>query len=252
MLIYGNPFSQSGGEFYKCFDRTKHVKDVRKVPGFDDGARAYNPNLALHASFDFNVNPYMTLTIWQLVGKKAYQIDEICLPNPGNTTPAICREFLRRYQGHSAGLFIYGDPTGVQEDTRSEKGSNDYTLILKILAEFKPRRRVFAAAPAVMMRGNWINVILEKGHEGIEIIIDQRCTRTIADYTYGKEASDGTKLKEKTKNPDTQVTYEKYHHCSDANDYLLTFAFLAEFQRYQSGASSHVPKTGKPVSKSTY
>ena len=252
MLIYGNPFSQSGGEFYKCFDRAKHVKDVRKVQGFDDGARAYNPKLALHASFDFNVNPYMTCTIWQLQGKKVYQIDEICLPNPGNTTPAICREFIRLYQGHSAGLFIYGDPSGKQEDTRSEKGSNDFTLIMKNLAQFRPTKRVFEAAPSVTMRGNWINTIFEKGHEGIEIIIDQRCQKSIADYTYLKEASDGTKLKEKTKNPDTQVSYEKYGHCSDSNDYFLTFAFMAEFQRFQSGGPGGAPRTGKTGAKNDY
>lgn len=252
MLIYGNPFSQSGGEFYKCFDRMRHVKDVRKIPGFDDGVRAYNPRLALHASFDFNVNPYMTCTIWQIQGKKAYQIDEICLSNPNNTTPAVCRDLIRRYQGHTAGLFIYGDPSGKQEDTRSEKGSNDFTLIMKALQQFRPTKRVSEAAPSVTMRGNWINTIFEKGHEGIEIIIHEGCKNSIADYTYLKEASDGTKLKEKAKNSDTQVTYEKWGHTSDSSEYFLCFAFMAEFNRYQSGGLGGAPRTGRVPSKSGY
>ncbi len=245
MLIYGNPFSQSGGEFYKCFNRTKHVRDLRLLAEFNDGDRAYNKDLALHATFDFNVSPYMTCCIWQIIDKKAYQIDEICLPNPGNTTPAVCKEFIRRYQGHKAGLFIYGDPSGKQEDTRQEKGQNDFTLILSSLAQFKPGLRVLPAAPPVVMRGNFINTIFEKGYEGIEIIIHEKCAQSIADYNYLKEASDGTKLKEKVKNPDTGVTYEKYGHTSDAGDYFLCVAFAHEFAKYQVGGSTGKTTYGK-------
>lgn len=252
MLIYGNPFSQSGGEFYKCFDRTKHVRDLTKVEGFDDGGRAYNKNLALHISFDFNVNPYMTCTIWQIKGKKVYQVDEICLANPRNTTPDVCREFIRRYQSHQAGLFVYGDPSGRQEDTRSEKGSNDFTLIRKHLTQFRPSQRVPDAAPAVVMRSNWINTILEKGHEGIEILIHEKCTHSIADLNYLKQASDGTKFKEKAKNPDTLVSYEKYGHTSDSMDYFLTSAFAGDYSRYQSGGPGRAPVGGKSSSKNDY
>jgi hypothetical protein len=245
MLIYGNPFSQSGGEFYKCFNRAKHVIDIRTIDGFNDGARAYNKALALHATFDFNVSPYMTCCIWQIIGKKAYLIDEICLSNPRNTTPDICKEIIRRYQGHCAGLFIYGDPSGKQEDTRQEKGQNDFTLIIRALSQFKPGLRVSASAPPVVMRGNFINTIFEKGYEDIEIFIHITCANSIADYNYLKEASDGTKLKEKVKNSDTGVTYEKYGHTSDAGDYFICMAFSAEFAKYQTGGSTGQTTYGK-------
>ncbi len=252
MLIYASPFSNSGGEFYKCFKRAVHVQDVRKIQGFDDGKRAYNPALALHISFDFNVNPYMTCTIWQIVGKKLYQIDEICLINPHNTTPDVCKEFTRRYQGHAGGLFVYGDPSGKQEDTRSEKGSNDFTLIMKSLKDFKPTKRVAASAPAVVMRGNFINTIFEKGYDGIEIIIHLTCVKSIADYVYLKEASDGTKKKEKAVNPDTNVSFEKFGHTSDSADYMICYAFANEFLKYQKGGTESKPTIGKNVSKNRY
>jgi len=245
MLIYGNPFSQSGGEFYKCFNRTRHVTDITLIPGFNSNGRAYNKNLALHVTFDFNVSPYMTCCIWQIVGKKAYQIDEICLENPRNTTPDVCKELVRRYQGHTAGMFIYGDPAGKHEDTRQEKGSNDFTLILRSLSVFKPSLRITSAAPPVVMRGNFINTIFEKGYADIEIIIHDKCIKSIADYNYLKEASDGTKLKEKVKNPDTGVTYEKYGHTSDAGDYFLCMAFANEFVQYQVGGVSGKTAYGK-------
>jgi phage terminase large subunit len=213
-----------GGEFYKKFKFSKQVKSI-----------VYNPDLALHISFDFNVNPYMTCTIWQMSNKILYQIGEICAKSPNNTTKGVCREFERRYYSHDSGLFIYGDPSGKQEDTRSEKGYNDFRIIEKELERFKPVFRVASKAPPVVMRGNFINTIFEANFEGIEIYIDEKCNNTINDYVYLKEASDGTKLKEKAKDPDTGVQYEKFGHCSDANDYLICEAFSAEFSIYQRG-----------------
>ncbi len=242
MLIYGNPFSQSGGEFYKCFKRSVHVVSNPKDNGFP---MLYKPSLPLHISFDFNVNPYMTCTIWQVDGKKANQIDEICLQNPNNTTPATCKEFARRYQSHQAGLFIYGDPAGDHEDTRVEKREekkyNDFRLIINNLTQFRPELRVDRAAPPVVMRGNFINSIFESCFEGIEILIGSNCVNSINDYVYGKEASDGRKLKELEKSEATKISYQKYHHTSDANDYLLCHIFKNEFRKYQTGNAGERP-----------
>lgn len=249
MLIYANPFSQSGGEFYKCFNRNKNVINVCSVVGFEnDGKHPYNPNLPIHLSFDFNVNPHMTATVWQIDGKKAYQIDEICLSNPRNTTVETCKEFTRRYNDHAAGLFIYGDKNGENSDTRSEKGSNDFIIILRELRRFNPSKRVQNLNPSVTMRGNFMNTIFEKGYNGIEIWIHENCSKSIADFLYLKEASDGSKLKEKVTNPDTKVSYEKYGHTSDTADYIITFAFISEFIRFQKMGVGGDVKTGKPAS----
>jgi len=252
MLIYGNPFTSAGGEFYKCFNRQQHVIDVTKVQHEVDGnmeyvfddkarARAYNSKIPLHISFDFNVNPYMTCTVWQVMGKTAYQIDEICLSNPRNTTVDTCMEFVRRYQGHEAGLFVYGDPSGRSEDTKMEKGHNNFTIIMRKLEQFKPALRIQAAAPPVVMRGNFINTVFEKGYEGMQIFIHQTCTKSIADFVYLKENSEGTKLKEKVKNEETGVTYEKYGHTSDSADYFLCVAFVSEYNKYKIGGVAAAP-----------
>lgn len=232
---------RTGGEFYKLFDYDKNILEQN-----------YNPLLPLHVTFDFNVNPYMTCCVWQIIGKKAMQINEVCLKSPSNTTKAVCNELKRLYQGHSTGMFIYGDPSGVQEDTRSEKGFNDYVIIRNELAIFHPSIRVQKAAPPVVMRGNFINTVFYSGYDGLELFINPKCINTVNDYLYLKEDSDGTKKKEKEKDSLTAISFEKYGHTSDANDYFICAAFAAEFTSYQKGGKIFSISLGRNVSKHTY
>jgi len=79
------------GAFYKLFDYESIV-----------GSHKYDNHHPLHISFDFNVNPYMTMTIYQVeiikpaendkkgrIRKIIRQVDELCLRSPKNSTPAI-------------------------------------------------------------------------------------------------------------------------------------------------------------------
>jgi hypothetical protein len=234
---------RTGGEFYKLFN-------------YDDNTvqdSVIDPALVLHISFDFNVNPYMTITVWQFKGKIGIQIDELCLRSPQNSTPAACKAFLNKYGNHAAGVWYYGDPSGKARDTRDEKGANDFTIIGALLnAKLRAYERTLNAAPPVAMRGNFINQIFSAGFEGIELKVDRRCKNTISDYVYLKEASDGTKLKEKVKDPATLVTYEKYGHTSDANDYLLCHMFQNEFRNFQRGGIDSKITVGKNLHKNSY
>lgn len=226
---WGN--KQTGGRAYKCFDRGKHITKV-----------AYNPKLPLHIAFDFNVKPYMTLTLWQVyqtdygsfIKKRAVQVDEIIGTEPNNSTKGVCKLFRQKYPAHDAGLFVYGDPSGRKEDTRSEKGHNDFRIIVKELSEYNPRLKVATLAPPVVQRIAWQNAIFEDELGHIELLINEKCSYTVMDYIYGKEDSDGTKFKEKYKD-ETGVQCERYHHITDANDYFLTFIFRSEFNLYLRG-----------------
>jgi phage terminase large subunit len=195
----------AGGLFYKLFDRAKNT----------DLTIAYNPNLALHISFDFNVNPYMSCSIWQINGRVAYCVDEIATVSPNNTTKGVCNEFKRKYLSHSSGLFIYGDPSGRNEDTRSEAGHNDYKIIVQELSQYKPVLRLDNIHPSVTARGNFINTIFANGFNGVNILISDKCKHLINDLLFLKEASDGTKHKEKQKDKESGITSEKYGHFSD-------------------------------------
>jgi hypothetical protein len=228
MLIYGNPFSKSGGEFYKCFDRQKHIQTL-----------AYDSSKALHLTFDFNVHPYMTCTVHQVhevSGMRVVaEIDEFCIPSPNNSTPAICRAVLAKYGAHQGAVFVYGDPSGKAQDTRSEKDVNDFSIIQNQLRSMRARLKVLGSAPSVSLRGDFINAIFDSNYANIHFIVAHHCKKSINDYTFLKEDSEGKKLKQKQKNKETGVSYEKYGHTSDANDYFLCTYFIKELEQFRNG-----------------
>lgn len=214
-----------GGEFYKKFSPKKHVSTV-----------TYNPELPLHLTFDENVNPYLTLDIWQGEDMSVRQIDEICLTDPRNTLNETLKEFVEVYRDTAIPIYIYGDATSKKQDAKLEKGKNFYTLIENYLQGkgYNTTRRVPASNPNVAMRGAWLNRVFGEGLDDISITIGDKNVKTIADYNYLKTASDGTKFKERAKHPTTKVTYEKYGHNTDANDYFLTVYFNKSFTKFKN------------------
>jgi len=243
------------GAFYKDFDYDKTVGDSE-----GDLSVYYDDELPLHISFDFNVNPYMTLTVYQIEItddlKRVNQIDEFCMSSPKNTTRATCRAFASKYSEHTHGLFVYGDPSGNTEDTRSERGHNDYKIIKQELSKFKPKMRVSKAAPSVVMRGSFINTIfrnqrtkigdVSENYRGIEIRIDSDCVNSIKDFTNLLEDADGKKMKSKKTDPVTKVRSEEFGHTSDSFDYFICEALKKDYKYYQLGDTItrdfHVPQ----------
>ena len=213
-----------GGEFYKCFELDKHIGTIK-----------YDPTQPLHISWDENVNPYLPCGIFQIKDKHITMIDEIAGVNPRNTIKAVCNELKRKYPNHSSGMFLYGDATAKKQDVKMEKGHNFYHLIMSELSEYKPKNRVTNSNPSVLMRGNWINTILENELEGITITIGENCKMTINDFVNVKESADGTKSKEKETDPTTKVQFQKYGHFTDLFDYMICSAFANDFNRYQYG-----------------
>lgn len=232
-----------GGEFYKKFRTDKHVERV-----------IYDPERSLHITFDENVNPYLTLDIHQVEGKRAEQIDEICLEDPRNTLGETLKEFKSRYPNNGNTIFIYGDATSKKADAKLEKGKNFYTLIENNLrgAGYTIQRRVPPSNPNIEVRGNWLNKIFGEGLDDIEIVIGENCIKTIADYNYLKTASDGKKHKEKTKHPVTKVTYEKYGHNTDANDYFYVEVFKDSFNNFRRPAGNAPRRQKKRQVKKGY
>src|SRR5690606_26099006 len=117
----------------------------------------YNPDLPLHISFDFNVKPYSALLISQTYKDKDNNkilecIDSIALKYPDNNISYVCDEFIKRYKDHKSGLFIYGDPSGRNQDSKSESGHNHYTIIYKKLINFNPVLRVAKKHPSQIQR----------------------------------------------------------------------------------------------------
>lgn len=227
MLIYGNPFVRSGGEFYSGFSRRKHVKPT-----------PFLPHLPIHISFDQNVVPYITGTLYQIEdlptgGKLIRQFDEICLPNPRNKTSKLCLEFIKRYGYRVQGLYYYGDPSGRKRDTRANE--HDYLIVERLLRRYLNNRsdRVPYVHPPVLKRKDFSNALFEGSYAPkLSFQIDPSCKHSIADFEFVKEDVNGKKAKTKTKDAQTGAVYEKYGHTSDSWDYFLCEAFKPMFERY--------------------
>ena len=229
-----NAVERTGGEFYPSFDTQLHTGDY---------AATYDPLLPLHLSFDFNTSPYVTGLAWQVRGKACTQVAEATLPSPLNNTLACARKLVSLFPTHAAEVFVYGDPAGQAADTRSEKGQNDYTILIDVLlkAGWRVSKRVAASAPSVSMRGLWIDKILSEEVGGIRLRFDKGCRNTIQDYQKVLKAADGTKSKKRITDPKTGVSYEPYGHCTDAVDYFLTKCFSEEYAAFQRPNAGPVP-----------
>lgn len=225
---------KTGVEFYKEFNIEKHVKPV-----------TYNPRLPIWLSIDENVHPYFAATVWQVLGKKAVQIDELCMKPPNNTVKDMVSEFCCRYPYHQNGLFITGDATSKKTDVRTQSGYDLFRLIQNGLARYHPQLRVPAADAAVFMRGQFINNIFCGNANGIEIIIGENCKTTILDLQNVKQAADDTKLKTTTKDHATGITYEEWGHLSDCMDYAITSIFAGEYGNFLRGGRPFKIITGK-------
>lgn len=248
---------KTGGEFYKSFDREKQA-----IPNlFFPSPATYNDHLPLHATWDFNVHPYVTCNVWQIPiwskeRKVLIQLMDIHPEFPNNRTKSACRIFKEdKFKRHTSGLFIYGDPAGKTEDTRTEQGENDFSIIMAELRDYKPSKRVDTKAPAVVARGNFMNALFDGDIPGVEIYFANSCFNTIADYTNLKEEQDGTKSKKKIKDPKTLIFYEKYGHPSDANDYFLCYVLRNEYLDFIKGGKRDIAVTygdNKTSTKNTF
>lgn len=221
-LIYGSPFSKQGNEYYSSFS-TSNIKEVE-----------YLPNYPLHISFDFNVNPYMTLTVWQIREMRngnyeARAIAEYALKTPRNTIEDVCRTFLDDWDHLCyAGLYVYGDSSGKSKlplkdaksyfsIVRKELNMVMTNTSLRLLKQ-NPRHNGYGVG--TIGRREFMNGML-RGRYGVEVSINPRCKLLISDFQNIKEDPNGAK--HKTKELIEGVSCEKYGHMSDSADAFLCY-----------------------------
>ena len=222
-LIYANPFSTTGGEFFPAFDRIRHVDNLK-----------YDPDVSIHISFDQNTVPYNSASIWQIKEDNDTWlcdcIDEIALTNPRNSTEEVCEEFLMRYPRHKSGVFYYGDASGKNRSTMSKDFKHHYEVVNYKLRTVlnNASDRTLTKNPSVTLRRDFINKILEDKLP-IRLRIDENCKYMIADMMYLKQGIDGKKDKQVVKDKETGERYQKYGHFADNMEYMLVSLFSNYF-----------------------
>lgn len=229
-LVYASPISKGGGEWLGKFSQHKHVEPCH-----------YDPTLPLHITFDFNVNPYMTMLVFQIHEANEHGIipvkflQEYCLESPKNTTHDCCVEFMFDYSGHDAGVFYYGDPSGKNRSPLSKEMKHHYDVVESVMFSMlvDGSKRVIKSAPPLVKRRDFSNAMLF-GSLGVEVRFDPSMKNTIQDFEFLKEGRNGGYVKKIVKNKETGQSYEEMGHCCDAWGYGMIGAFLDMFQQVRA------------------
>jgi len=197
--VLGEYLHLSGGTVYTSFSREEHVTDLQ-----------VDARLPLFWALDFNVDPMSSLIV-QIDAGKVKVLDEIVLRN--GTTREACEEFLKRFPRHDAGLAVYGDASGNQQQTT---GASDYQMIREhfaIYATTPVKYRVPKANPSVRERINLTNAKLRSAAGEICLLVDRKCKELIMDFEQVAYKADSGQI---DKDRDRMRT-----HVSDALGYLL-------------------------------
>ena len=197
--VLGSYLNLSGGKVYTAFSRDEHIGDF-----------SVDPRLPLYWTLDFNVDPMSSL-IAQIGGGVVYVLDEIVLRNA--TTQEACAEFLKRYPRHDAGVHVYGDASGNQQQT---SGASDYEMVREYFmahSNMAVKYRVPRANPSVRERINLTNAKLRSAGGEIGLKVDRKCKELVKDLEQVAYKADTNQI---DKDRDRLRT-----HLSDALGYLL-------------------------------
>lgn len=226
MHIHGDPFGKIGNEYYSDFDRAVHVKDNVE----------YKAGLPIHITFDFNVRPYMSATVWQIEEINgiyyAYCIKEYAKKPPNDTIEALCRDFKLDFDDCLLdGLFYYGDASG-KNRIPTEAARDLYKIVERELSEYitQSSRRLLRKNPThrqlhygTLGRRDFMNAIL-RGIYDVRIIISKNCKQLISDLEFTMQDKNGAKDKKK-ETVDGVAGVEKYGHFGDGMDYFICWLF---------------------------
>jgi hypothetical protein len=225
MHIHGDPFGKIGNEYYSDFDRSRNV-----------GLYPYQEGLPIHITFDFNVRPYMSATVWQIDDSgdrtKAFAIAEYAKKPPNDTIEALCRDFLSDFDGLlDDGLFFYGDASG-KNRIPTEAARDLYKIVERELSEYvtNSSRRLLRKNPnhrqlhyGTLGRRDFMNNLL-RGYYDVDVYIDKSCKMLINDLEFTMQDKNGAKDKKK-ETIDGVSGVEKYGHFGDGMDYMMSWLF---------------------------
>lgn len=207
-----------GKTSYKTFNVVKNYsKDVntRKV--------LYNPDLPIHLTCDFNVDPMCWLMAHK-TDEKVFYFDELTREN--TYTQECIDEFISRYGEHRGLIIVNGDASGDYRNAQSQ--FTNYAIILKSLREHFGNDRVKLEIrdfnPPIINRINAFNQKVKTNKGIINIYIDPKCKKLIYNIENLKFQQGTSKIDLPTAKEIEQDPELKYlGHPFDAASYLVEF-----------------------------
>ena len=168
-------------QYYRIFVLAQNgeVNNNLVVKGFSDSNVkniSYQPEMDLHISCDFNVDPMC----WVLAHKttdKVFYFDELALENA--TTASTCDEFIRRYPNHKGKIIINGDASGDNRSCTSEY--TNYVIIKKKLLcyGYDVDIRIKAYNPPIKSRIAAFNAKICNADAQHCLFVDKKCEKLL-------------------------------------------------------------------------
>ncbi len=197
----------------KNFDKNVNVRKIN-----------YNPDLTLHLTCDFNVDP-MCWLVAHKTDDKVFYFDELAIEN--TYTKECINEFIERYKDHKGKIIINGDASGDYRNAQSE--FTNYAIILKALREYftgedRVKLEIRDFNPSIISRINAFNERIKTRKGIVNIYIDPKCKKLIYNidnlkFKEGSNKIDLPTLKEIEKNSELKYL----GHPFDAASYLVEY-----------------------------
>lgn len=185
----------------------------------------YQPDLPLHLTWDFNVDP-MSCILAHKTDDSVFYFDEFVLENA--TTEITIKEVLKKYPSHKGDIIINGDASGDSRSTQS-KYSN-YAIMKNVLAEYYPGKKIKfhlrSFNPPIKHRIAAFNAMVKDYNGKRRLFIDKRCDKLLYNL-YNLKYKPGTDIVDvptyaQIKNENSLKFLE---HPFDAASYLVDFYF---------------------------
>lgn len=184
----------------------------------------YMPDLPLHLSCDFNVDP-MSWVVAHKTDNKVFFIDEIVIEN--TTTTLAVNEFYSRYKDHKSEIIINGDASGDNRSVNSEY--TNYVQMKNRLHELGFKKvdiQIKSFNPPIKSRIAAWNAKIKNTLGEINIYIDPKCKWLIYNlenlkYKVGTSILDLPSHVQIKNNRDLKFL----GHIFDAASYLVDFYF---------------------------
>lgn len=219
-------YKVTGGEFWTQFRHNRHTADIDWLQS------------PLHVVLDNNLNPYVSVAMWQ-IDADAHQLrqyDELPCYSPDNSAGKAARRLIAwmRRIDHQDVVYLYGDSTANAGNTIDDNNASFFEKFTAVLEDegYHVVNRVGRSNPRVQLSGEFINEVLENGWDGWNIVINKQCHVSIEDYTMAKKDKDGSILKKRITNKETGQSYEQYGHYSDTMRYFICTVLQDEYETY--------------------
>lgn len=196
----------------KNFDKATQIRDIK-----------YNPEMDLHLTCDFNVDPMCWLMAHK-TAEKVFYFDELAIEN--THTRECAEEFIARYGDHRGKIIVNGDASGNYRNAQSEY--TNYAIILQVLREHFGNDRVELAIrdfnPPVINRINAFNQRVKTNKGICNIYVDPKCKKLIYNIDNLKFKAGSSKVEVPTLAEILKDNEKKYlGHPFDAASYLVEY-----------------------------